>query len=161
MDAPKFAEAILKLLNDFITINDESLSLLRAKDEDPVFLDTESCPTGLIPCNPATEVCPDAKYAPHPPMFNSRGEQCFDRRTVQHERKFGNRRDALRVNVRDFVEYAAKLLATLQEKVETLSCDSFNTVPELCGTKLQCKYDESTQQCLNNVAPAPAVVPNS
>lgn len=54
--------------------------------DEPIFLENESCPTGMMPCDESMEACPDEDHRMEPSIYNSEGIRCYTSAGVSRAR---------------------------------------------------------------------------
>jgi len=150
MSKQSMISKLKELLEHFDEIEGEiSASVSRdAALGNPLYLNSETCPTGMHSCDYSSGVCPDDKYAPLPAIYNSSGMRCYNDDLIEHTVRMSKKQNT-QVNIREFVEMAATLSSELQKKAKDLACVALDT-QELCGIRDSCTWNEKASECVDN-----------
>ena len=65
-------------------LNDDTRTAINLSE---IYLDSERCPSGMIPCDESKETCPSPEFRVEPGIYTKAGNRCYTKQGVQRTRK--------------------------------------------------------------------------
>jgi hypothetical protein len=117
---------LIASLKDLLEDNEDTSRTSRVSGE--IYLPGDKCPSGMIPCDESSDVCPSEEYRVEPGIYNKKGHRCYTKQGVRRARTLSKDDKNVAVKgLRALVIEVAKLRDMNTEIDKILATSSFES----------------------------------
>jgi len=134
----KTKDILSEIISSFEGLAEYTNKRLEESDLGPIYLPNNTCPSGLVACDPTSDECPSDEHAVRPHVYTNEGKRCYSKVGVsafvpESPEKF-------QVAVVEMTTKIAQLITQIKKKIEGVSCTDEGMTEDICGMKTTCAW---------------------